>query len=155
MWVLPSLDGEPRPFYKETYDEWATHEVWWGAGRAAFTIWPYDEEHRKLPHGLASADLATGTLIVHSQFPAWHVHGSPDGRFAVADDMKRNIWLVEVATQERRLLTQGHNGEGFQTHPHPSFTPDGKAVVFNSSHNGTEDICLAEIPEWTTLPLAP
>ena len=150
-WVVRTDDGKPRPFYKETYDEWVTHEVWWGADRAAFTIWPYDDEHRRLPHGVASARLDAGTMTVHSRFAAWHVHGSPDGRYAVADDMARNIWLVRIETAERRLLTQGHNGEGFQTHPHPSFTPDGKAVVFNSSRNGTEDVCLAAIPDWERL----
>ncbi|MBN2308999.1 MAG: hypothetical protein JXR94_08520 [Candidatus Hydrogenedentes bacterium] len=152
MWVVRVDGSELGPFYKETYDEWVTHEVWWGADRAIFTVWPYDDAHRRQPHGVISADLATGAATEHSRFPAWHVHGSPDRHWAVADDQQRNIWLIRIDTGERRLLTQGHNGEGFGTHPHPSFTPDGAAVVFNSSRNQTEDIFLVDIPEWDSLP---
>ncbi len=152
-WVVNADGSGLRPFYKETYEEWVTHEVWWGPDRAIFTVWPYDEAHRRRPHGVVSADLATGTPTVHSQYPAWHTHGSPDGRWAVGDDFDRNLWIIRIEDGQRRLLTQGHLGEGFETHPHPSFTPDSRGVVFNSSRSGTEDVCLVDIPEWDTLPL--
>jgi len=146
MWVVDTKDASPRPFYKETYDEWVTHEAWWGADRAVFTIWPYDDEHRRKPYGAVSADLATGTPTVHAQFPAWHIHGSPDGKWLVADDMARNLGLIRREDGERRLLTQGHLGQGFET-------PDGAGVVFSSSRNGAEHVFLAAIPQWTSLPL--
>jgi oligogalacturonide lyase len=118
-----------------------------------FTVWPYDAEHTKKPHGVVSADLATGTPTVHAQFRAWHTHGSPDGQWIVADDFDRNLWLIKVATGERRLLTQGHLGKGFATHPHPSFTPDGKGVVFTSSRSGVESVFLVDLPAFESLPL--
>ena len=154
-WVIQNNEKDPRPLYKETYGEWVTHEVWWGGDQVVFTVWPYDEEHTRKPHGILSADLATGQPTLHSQYRAWHVHGSPDGRWIVGDDFDRNIWLVRVETGERRLLTQGHLGEGCKTHPHPSFTSDSKGIVFNSSRNGNEDIFLVEIPDdWQSLPPA-
>jgi oligogalacturonide lyase len=154
MWLISANGVGPRPFYKETYDEWVTHEIWWGGVRAAFTIWPYDDEHKKRPHGVLSADVATGRPVVHSQFPAWHTCGSPDGKWLVADDFERNIWLIRADDGQRRLLTQGHLDKGHDTHPHPSFTPDNKAVVFNSSRGGIESILMAEMPEdWDSLPL--
>lgn len=131
MWVVNSDGSGLKPFYRETYNEWVTHEVWWGADRAIFTVWPYDEAHMRLPHGVVSADLETGVSKVHSQFPAWHTHGSPDGRWAVADDFDGNLWLISIQDGERRLLSQGHRKQGFDTHLHPSFTPDSKRVVFN------------------------
>jgi len=152
-WVVNANGAGLRPFYKETYNEWVTHEVWWGGLRALFTIWPYDEEHKQKPHGVVSADFATGKPTVHAQFPAWHTHGSPDGKWIVADDFDRNLWLIKAETNERRLLTQGHLGNGFDTHPHPSFTPDSKAVVFNSSRNGKEEIFMVDLPDWESLPL--
>jgi len=152
-WVIEPGANAPRPFYKETYDEWVTHEVWWGPDRAAFTIFPYDDAHKEQPHGLATVDLKTGTPKIHSQFVAWHTHGSPDGRWLVADDFDRNIWLIDAQTDERRLLTQGHLGKGFKTHPHPSFTPDSKAVVFTSSKIGVEQVFQATLPNWESLPL--
>lgn len=152
MWVVNADGSGLKPFYKETYGEWVTHEVWWGADRAIFTVWPYDEERTRKPHGIISADLATGAPKIHTQYKAWHTHGSPDLRWAVGDDFDRNLWLVKAATNERRLLTQGHLGKGFDTHPHASFTLDNKAVVFSSSKNGSEDIFLVELPEWESLP---
>lgn len=154
MWVVHADGSHLHPFYKETYEEWVTHEVWWGPRRAIFTIWPYDEAHKKLPHGVVSAHLDTGVPTVHSQFPAWHTHGSPDGRWAVADDFDGNLWLIDVAASERRLLTQGHRRAGFDTHLHPSFTPDSKAVVFNSSRNNSDDVFLVDVPDWGALPVS-
>jgi oligogalacturonide lyase len=152
-WVVNADGAGLRPFYQETYKEWVTHEVWWGGTRALFTVWPYDDEHKKQPHGVLTADLATGKPTVHAQFPAWHTHGSPDGQWIVADDFDRNLWLIRAESNERRLLTQGHLGKGFDTHPHPSFTPDSKAVVFTSSKSGRESIFMVDVPAWDSLPL--
>ncbi len=151
MWIVQSDGTGLRPWYKETYGEWVTHEAWWGPDRAIFTIWPYDEERKKKPHGILSADLKTGKTQLHYQYPAWHTHGSPDGKWIMGDDFDRNIWLIEAKSGERRLLTQGHKGGGHDTHPHASFTPDSRGIVFNSSKNGNEDIYLVEIPEWDSL----
>ncbi len=152
MWYVRTDGTGMRPFYKETYGEWVTHEAWWGKDRVIFTIWPYDKAHREQPHGIAVAHLDKPSMEVLSQYRAWHTHGSPDGKWAMGDDFARNLWLIDVATKERRLLTQSHNGDGFETHPHASFTPDSKAIVFNSSRFGSEDICLVVLPEWDRLP---
>lgn len=152
-WVVNARGTGLRPFYKETYNEWVTHECWWGGTKALFTIWPYDDEHTQKPHGAAGADLANGKLVIYSQMPAWHIHGSPDGKWIVVDDNDRNLWLIDAQTNERRLLTQGHLAEGFKNHPHPSFTPDSKSVIFTSSRNHAEHVFMAEIPEWSSLPL--
>lgn len=98
--------------------------------------------------------MATGTAKVNAQFPAWHVHGSPDNKYLAADDFDRNLWLIKADSGERRLLTQGHGREGLDIHPHASFTPDSRAVVFNSGHLGTQDVFLARLPEWDSLPTA-
>jgi len=154
MWVVKGDGSGLKPFYKETYGEWVTHEVWWGPDHAIFTVWPYDEERTRKPHGIISADLATGTPKIHTQYKAWHTHGSPNMKWAVGDDFDRNIWLVKVESGERRLLTQGHLGKGFATHPHASFTPNNASVVFSSSRNGNEDIFMVDLPEWESLPKA-
>lgn len=151
-WMVRADSSGLQPLYRETYDEWVTHEVWWGQERIIFTIWPYDDEHKRQPHGIASAEMGGGELRILSQYPAWHTHGSPDGEWAVGDDFGRRLWLVRVAGRQRRLLTQGHLGEGFKTHPHPSFTPDSKAVVFNSSRRGSSDVCMVTLPDFESLP---
>lgn len=156
-WYIDDTMEQPLPFYRETYGEWVTHEVWSGPDTAVFTLWPYDKAHEKLPHGVARADLHSGpqgTMEVLSQYPAWHTHPSPDGRWVLGDDFERRIWLIDPVKKERRLLTQGHLGSGCKTHPHASFTPDSRRIVFNSSRFGSDDILLADVPDWDSLPKA-
>jgi len=152
MWLVSATGAGLRPFYKETYNEWVLHEVWWGGIRALFTIYPYDDEHKRQTHGLLSADLASGRPTVHCQFDAWHCHGSPDGQWITADDRQGNIWLVKAAAGQRRLLTRGHVANGIECHPHPSFTPDSKSVIFTSARSGREHVWQAMLPEWESLP---
>lgn len=154
-WLVTVDENKPRPAYKETYDEWVTHEVWWGPERMLFTIWPYDDEHKHKTHGILSTNLKTGKTTLHNQYPAWHTHGSPDGKWIMGDDFDRNIWLLDAKSRERRLLTQGHLGEGMKTHPHASFTPDSKGIVFNSSRDGHDNLFCVMLPDdWDSLPQA-
>jgi len=39
------------------------------------------------------------------------------------------------------------DGDRQVTHPHPSFTPDEKAVLFSTDKDGKPALYLAEIPE--------
>jgi hypothetical protein len=137
--------------YKEWYDEWVANEVWWGS-RVLFSIWPYNEARLETTHGIVSVDLAGKDFRLHCRYPAWHTHGNPNGKWLLGDDLDRNIWLINPFTGERRLLTQGHNSEGFDTHPRASFTPDNRGVLFQSSRLGKETIMCAEIPDWESLP---
>ena len=153
-WFVKADGTGMKPMYKETYNEWVTHEVWWDADNIIFTIWPYDDTMKQKPHGIATASLATGpegSMKVLALYPAWHTHGSRDGGWALGDDFERNIWLVKTDACERKLLTQGHLGAGFKTHPHGSFTPDSSGAVFNSSRNGVENIFYVPLPQWETL----
>jgi len=72
-WFVRADGSDLKPMYKETYNEWVTHEVWWDADNIIFTIWPYDDEMKKKPHGIATASLATGPegkMKALSQYPA-------------------------------------------------------------------------------------
>ncbi|MFP4499736.1 MAG: hypothetical protein ACLFTT_01945 [Candidatus Hydrogenedentota bacterium] len=152
MWLLDAGERSCRPLYESPSKEWVTHEVWWGPERVIFTIWPYDEAHKQQAHGVCWSAIADGERRLLSQYPAWHTHGSPDGRWAMGDDFDRNIWLIDADSGARRLLTQGHSAGGHKTHPHGSFTPDSRGIVFNSSRNETADIYLVALPAWPQLP---
>lgn len=155
MWTTRVESGVALPFYEETFDEWVTHEVWWTDKRVLFTVWPYDDQREAQMHGIVSMNLQKGDLRNHARYRAWHTHGSPDGKWILGDDFDRNLWLIEPMSGERRLLTGGHNGEGFTTHPHAAFSPDGSAIVFNSGRLGYEAVFLVQIPRFDTLPAAP
>lgn len=145
MWIV-NADGQGNsPFYKETYDEWVTHEVWWGRNKALFTIWPKNEEMLKKPYGIAYISVEDRSLHILNQRKYWHVGGSPDGKWAVGDTFDGELYLINGRTSEAKLLTQGHRPRGATVHPHPSFSPDGSSVLFCSEKNGNWDLFLVQL----------
>ena len=157
-WCWSEKTHKAEPFFVEPDELWITHEVWWGTERALFTIWPYDEAHKKLPHGVAETDKekgSKGSMNLLAQYPAWHTHGSHDFKWVLGDDFDRNIWLILPEKKERRLLVSGKIGNNIKVHPHASFLPDSSGIVFNTSCFGYEEIHLVLLPEnFEALPLA-
>lgn len=149
MWVAKADRSLDQPFYRETYDEWVTHEVWWDEDHALFTIWPRNEEMRKKPHGIASVDLK-GTLKINSVFPYWHVTGARGSLWAVGDTFEGDMFRVDLMTGERLLLTQGHRIRRSGLHPHQTMRPDGKRVLFVSHHFGNPDLFLIDLENSST-----
>ena len=142
MWIARADGSGNEPFYKETYDEWVTHEVWWGADKALFTIWPKNDEMLNKPYGIAYVNLQDRSLHILNQKKYWHVCGDPTGRWAVGDTFEGELYLVDIKTHHAKLLTQGHRPDGATVHPHPSFSPDGSHVLFCSQKEGNWDLCL-------------
>ncbi|MFN3860716.1 MAG: hypothetical protein ACK4R2_04510 [Roseateles sp.] len=109
---------------------------------------------REKPTGLAIVNLRTREMTIAGQTPAgsglWHVHGSPDGRFAVGDDFSRSLYLIDRRTREMLLLTTGHKDTA-RDHPHPTFSPDGTKIQIQSamlSADGREmNICVVPVPQ--------
>ncbi|HEX6181820.1 MAG TPA: hypothetical protein VFZ47_11290, partial [Chitinophagaceae bacterium] len=111
---------------------------------------------REKPTGLAIVNLRTRQMIIAGQTPSgsglWHVHGSPDGKWAVGDDFKRNLYLIDRHTKEMILLSAGHK-ETAADHPHPTFSPDGKKIQIQSAMLSADgramNICILYVPdEW-------
>jgi oligogalacturonide lyase len=109
---------------------------------------------REKPTGLGIANLRTRQMIIIGQTPSgsglWHVNGSPDGRWAVGDDFKRNIYLIDRTTREMILLSAGHK-ETAADHPHPTFSADSKRIEIQSAmlsaDNRSMNICIIPVPE--------
>jgi oligogalacturonide lyase len=80
----------------------------------------------------------------------WHVNGSSNGRWAVGDDFKRGIYLIDRTTREMILLSAGHK-ETASDHPHPTFNADGTRIEIQSamiSEDGKSlNICVIPVPE--------
>jgi oligogalacturonide lyase len=108
---------------------------------------------REKPTGLGVVNLRTRTMIIEGQTPSgsglWHVHGSPDGRWAVADDFDRNIYLIDRRTRELTTLSTGHKSTA-RDHPHPTFSRDGTKILIQSAmlsdDNRTMNICVIPVP---------
>ncbi|MDR7331114.1 hypothetical protein [Roseateles asaccharophilus] len=113
-----------------------------------------DSGTREKLTGLVIVNLRTRESLLAGQTlkgsGLWHVHGSPDGRFAVGDDFKRDIWLIDRKTREMMLLSAGHKDTA-RDHPHPTFSPDGKKIQIQSAMlaaDGREmSICVIPVPK--------
>jgi oligogalacturonide lyase len=151
MWLTKADGRENEPFYKKTFNEWVTHEVWWGSRKALFTIWPKNELMLAQPHGIAWVSLEDRSLHVLDAKKYWHVGAGPDGKWAVGDTFEGDLWLIEGDSGEAKLLTAGHRLKGNTVHPHPSFSPDGRQVLFCSEKNGNWDLFLTESLIWEKL----
>ncbi|HLL88198.1 MAG TPA: hypothetical protein VK324_02745 [Tepidisphaeraceae bacterium] len=74
----------------------------------------------------------------------WHCDVTRDGKWAVVDTIGpwgdprgagHSIVLVEVATGRRQELARCHS-KAHPYHPHPTFSPDGRTILFNSIVDG-------------------
>lgn len=109
---------------------------------------------REKPTGLGIVNIKTREMTIAGQVPYgsgfWHVHGSPDKRFAVGDNFAREIYLINRQTSEMILLSAGHKTTAAD-HLHPTFSPDGTKIQIQSAmlsdDNRSMNICIIPVPE--------
>lgn len=109
---------------------------------------------REKPTGLGIVNLRTREMTIAGQTPSgsglWHVNGSSDGRWAVGDDFKRGIYLIDRNSHEMILLSAGHK-ETSSDHPHPTFNAEGTKIEIQSAmlskDNKSMNICIIPVPE--------
>ena len=172
-WIVNADGSDLRPLYPEADYEWVTHEAVIGPDEVAFAIMghrsieagaanegPGQESEwgpsgtRAKPSGLGIQTISTGEMRIAGQTEEgsglWHVHGSPDGRFAVGDDFSRSLYLIDRATGEMMLLSTGHLDTAAD-HPHPTFSPDGTKIEIQSAMRSDDgrrmSICVIPVPE--------
>ncbi|MBL0160351.1 MAG: hypothetical protein IPP47_25185 [Bryobacterales bacterium] len=129
-WLVNDDGSANRPFYYTTdpkqwitpLKEWATHEAWIReTGDMTIII---DKV------GIVIADPSGKGRLLPGDY--WHVAARPDGKKLVADDSKGNLWLIDAATDSRRLLATGLRDSVRAVHAHASFDRTGRYVLFNS-----------------------
>ena len=175
-WTVLADGTGLRPLYPESEYEWVTHEAVISKDEVAIAIMghrkigtpsvPADPKNpgqevgwglsgtREKPSGLGIVNLRTREMTIAGQTPSgsglWHVNGSSDGRWAVGDDFKRDIWLIDRHTHEMILLSAGHK-ETASDHPHPTFSADGTKIEIQSAmlseDSKSMNICIIPVPE--------
>lgn len=109
---------------------------------------------REKPTGLAIVNLRTREMLIAGQTKSgsglWHVHGSPDGRWAVGDDFSRSLYLIDRNNREMVMLTTGHKRTAAD-HLHPTFKPDGTRIQIQSAMLSDDDrsmnIVIVPVPD--------
>lgn len=178
-WTVKSNGTGLRPLYPEADYEWVTHEAVITKDEVAIAIMGHRKiggidtsgttvgganpgqdaawgpsGTREKPTGLGIVNLRTREMTIAGQTPSgsglWHVHGSPDGRWAVGDDFSRSLYLIDRRTKEMRLLTTGHKTTAAD-HPHPTFNAGGTKIQIQSAMLSADgrsmNICIVPVPE--------
>ena len=143
VWMLTTDGKEHWHPYTQTPQEWLTHESWLGnTGKALVCYWP---------KGITEVNPDGSGWRQIARINAWHAAATPDGTYCVVDTnwTERGLYLIERETGRMRLLCEsgssgGDKGAGEQ-HPHPSFSPDGRKVVWGSERTGVPEVYVMDI----------
>ncbi len=159
IWVTDRDGSNHRLVYlrNEAKKEWIVHECWRPRSRQILTA--------NWPHGVMAVDIDSGQFRWVTRFNAWHPMVDPTGTRMVADTKNPDIGLqlfdIADSPSEPRLLCHSNAtsvGEHWNrdhcpyddgpvevyapqhTHPHPSFSPDARTIVFTSDRTGCAQV---------------
>lgn len=167
MWLIDEDGANMRKVKDHAEGESCTHEFWVPDGSALI----YVSYHKaRADREICRFDPVTGHNEVLMTMPACsHLMSNQNGTLLVGDgsgtpvdvqdtkgytiDNDPMLWLFDVATRQHRPLA-AHNsswrvldGDRQVTHPHPSFTPDDKQVLFTTDYEGQPALYLATIKD--------
>jgi oligogalacturonide lyase len=170
-WTVRSDGSDLRPLYPEAPYEWVTHEAVISRDEVAIAIMgnrrpgagkePPDGWGRsgsgEHPSGVGIVNLRTREMRIAGQVPigdpgrsVWHVHGSPDGRWAVADDFLYRLWIIDRKSGEMALLADLGRKTRAADHIHPTFNADSSKIEIQTamlSEDGRSlNICIVPVP---------
>jgi len=156
LWIVRIDGSDNRRLYQRKSGEWITHESWIpGQREIAFINWP---------RGVYAVSIDTGEVRSVASFNAWHAIANRQGTLMVADTNFPDIGLQifcpldgvgnPITLCYPEATNQGDHWRGpfpyecgpiqvfapQHTHPHPSFSPDGKRIVFTSDRTGYSQI---------------
>lgn len=162
VWVVNRDGSNPRRLYAREPGQWLTHEAWIpGTRELGFVNWP---------HGMKAVHVDTGAVRDVTSFNAWHAIANKDGTLMVADtnfpDIGLQLFDPRDGVGEPRTLCYpaassiGEHWNGpfpyengpipvyapQHTHPHPSFSPDNRFVIYTSDQSGHAQVYEVELP---------
>ncbi len=152
VWVINRDGTHNRRLYQRQPGEWITHEAWIpGRRELGLVNWP---------KGMRAINVDTGQERTITSFNAWHAISNREGNLMVADTNFPDIGLqvfnpsdgtgtpTPLCYPESSSVGEHWNGpfpyeDGpikvyapQHTHPHPSFSPDSRYVVYTSDKTG-------------------
>lgn len=152
MWRLDVSSGECRPMPGQGPGDWYEHEFWNAAGDRVYFHGGSQPDNT---HGFCGWCAPDGSRYehFHHHTPSrayGHYNLHPDGDM-VTDGEAQPGCISRVRLRGGRQVFEvlcRHDsyryGDDQRCHPHPSFTPDGRQVVFTSNRSGSSNVYLVD-----------
>jgi oligogalacturonide lyase len=167
MWLVNEDGSHVRKVKEHAPGESCTHEFWVPDGSAMIYVSYLKGQHDR---HIRRFDPQTGDDHVLMTMPACsHLMSNADGTLLVGDGsgtpvdvndtaghtIDNDPWLYIFDSRTCRYAPlAAHNsswrvldGDRQVTHPHPSFSPDDRHVLFTTDYEGLPALYLAEIPD--------
>lgn len=148
MWYCKSDGSVLKPLYAETPLDWVTHETFASEDYVYFNILGFQPRLRKQVSGIVRINLRNDDVECVGQVELadeeyaphrllngrgfWHCNATRDNKWAAGDTFAGNVWIVNVKTGERIKIATDTRMK--PDHAHPSFSPDGRWLLFQSGH---------------------
>jgi len=153
MWFVKGDGSGNQALYKETPDEWVTHEIVVEKDHVVFNIMAHQARLRTHPTGIALINIRTQQMKILGYAEGqgyWHSTATEDLKWAAGDNVTGDSMdLISIKTGEKTtLITNLYQGKGIgnKTHSHHRFSPDGTRLLFSSAMLGSADIFTVAIP---------
>ena len=137
MWAVNADGTGNREVFKESPDDWVTHEQFADADHVIFNLLGHTAKLAQRPTGIMVVNLRTGEVENLGQVPFtskarsfWHNGVTYDGRYAAGDTFNGDLYLIDRSNGERKLLSTGHWMK--PDHLHPSFSADNMRLLVQS-----------------------
>ncbi len=144
IWCVDCSGSDARVLYDDRFGP-PSHFVWLpGRDLVVSTL---QHPHR----GIVLIDIDGGAELLTEEHAFWHAGASPDGEMLCSDTFNPDtgMYLVDVESGRARKLCnpRSSNSHPQWTHPHPSWSPDGSMILFNSDREGTPQVYLCRVPQ--------
>jgi oligogalacturonide lyase len=153
MWLLDVTNGQYAPIPGQGVDEWYQHEFWSTDGQRVYFHGGLTGDNTTGFCGWCSWDGTSYTKAYHTTSGRAYAHYNlhPNGQTMVTDGEARPGCISKVHLIDEKQVFEilcRHDsytfGDDQRCHPHPSFTPDGRHVIFTSNRTGSSNVYLTD-----------
>ena len=153
MWLLDVASRQCAPIPGQGADEWYEHEFWSHDGERVCFHGGSLRDNTQGFCGWCSPDGKDYLKAYHSTSGRAYAHYNlhRDGQTMVTDGETRPGCISRVHLRDGKQMFEvlcRHDsytfGDDQRCHPHPSFTPDGRQVIFTSNRTGSSNVYLTD-----------
>jgi len=167
MWLVNEDGSHIRKVKEQAKGESCTHEFWIPNGSAMAYVSYLKGQNERIIYKANPDTLENERVMLMPQCS--HLMSNFDGSLMVGDGCDTPVdvadiqeyriqndpflYIMNTKTKTTTKLAKHNtswkvlNGDRQITHPHPSFTPDNRGVLFTSDFEGNPSVYIADIPD--------